>query len=786
MRLLCALCIWLLMAVSLSPSWAEELSVDDCMMCHADLETELPDGAARDLSIDPEEYAASAHGKAELACVDCHRDIEELPHAEKLAKADCTFCHEETGEIYDKSVHGQVNVEGKPDEAAQCSSCHGSHNILPASDPQSSVHHQHLAETCIKCHEDEALIEKHDRMAGKEQIQSFVMSVHGRSSVEDVESQAATCNDCHGAHDIQAHETSSSKISRPRVVETCGQCHKEVVDVYYESVHGRLAREQNPDVPVCTDCHGEHEIQSPENRQSTVSRYNIAETCARCHEDPQIISKYQIPIAAPSRFYRESVHGKALLIDKNEEAAACQDCHGYHSILGGHDPESTVSRDRIPDTCGNCHRQIDEEYERSVHATAFERGVSESPVCTDCHGEHTILGHLDPNSPVYPTRLAKEVCGRCHDSLVINRKYDLPGARVSTYNESYHGLASRLRDTTVANCASCHGSHEILPHTDERSMIYPANLLKTCGGCHPGASSEFVEGLVHVTPTQKDHPILYWIRIVYIWLIVLTIGGMLLHNLVIIFRHVRDKYRRQQSTPYVIRFPTAAIAQHLLLTACFIVLAITGFSLSFPDSLFARILVEYLGWGETARSIVHRVAGVCLILTIAWHILTMLFFRHGRKELGALMLRPRDLINACRNVAYHVGLTKTKPRFDRFDYSEKLEYWALLWGSVIMALTGLLMWFPVKAAELLGLSKIWVDAATVIHYYEAWLATLAIVVWHFFFVIFHPEEYPMALSWLTGKLPVSSMEERHPLELDRLEKEGKIHRSREDASKESE
>lgn len=135
-----------------------------------------------------------------------------------------------------------------------------------------------------------------------------------------------------------------------------------------------------------------------------------------------------------------------------------------------------------------------------------------------------------------------------------------------------------------------------------------------------------------------------------------------------------------------------------------------------------------------------------------------------------------------QNVGYHMGLTKHKPRFDRYDYTEKLEYWALLWGTVVMFLTGLIMWFPAEAAAWLGVGKPWVDVSTVIHFYEAWLATLAILVWHLFFVIFHPKEYPMSTTWLTGNLSLEAMEERHPQELERLKAQGQVHPPSEDSS----
>ena len=750
-------------------AWTEDFENEDCMLCHGDRDEMSEERPG--LFVESASYEASIH--ADLLCSDCHEGIDDLPHEDELPAVDCGSCHDEIPEVYQASVHGLSPHEGATAEAATCVSCHGIHDMFSAEDPRSTVHHHNLAHTCIQCHEDAALIEKHELPSG-ETIQSYVYSVHGHSNIEDPGSKAATCSDCHGWHDTQSHESPDSKVSRQNVAETCGQCHEDVLEVYYGGVHGDLAKQGNPDVPVCTDCHGEHRIRSPQDRESTVSKFRISETCARCHEDPEIVKKYDIPIASPSLFYRDSVHGKALLEDRNEEAAACQDCHGHHSILKGQNPESSVNKWNVSKTCGQCHPTIQEEYDGTIHGTALQRGVREAPSCTDCHGEHTIRSHSDPESPVHALRLAKEVCGRCHGSLVLNRKYGLSTGKVETFLESYHGLASRLGDENSANCASCHGVHDILPSSDPQSSIHPNNLQKTCGGCHPGATQSFVSGLIHVSPKDSEHTLLYLVRIIYMVLIVVTIGGMLAHNFIIMFRHVRDKYRHQKAVPHIQRFPKVAIIQHLLLTVTFILLVITGFSLSFPDSLFSRAIGEYFLLGEKHRSLVHRISGVGLALTFLWHIIGLVASKRGRMELRALSPGIKDLKDAVQNVLYHLGLARTRPKFDRYDYSEKMEYWALIWGTLIMIATGLLMWFPAGFSRFLGLEKIWFDIANVIHYYEAWLATLAIVVWHFFFVIFHPEEYPMSLSWLTGKLSVESMEERHPLELERLVEEGKV------------
>src|SRR4029078_770186 len=118
---------------------------------------------------------------------------------------------------------------------------------------------------------------------------------------------------------------------------------------------------------------------------------------------------------------------------------------------------------------------------------------------------------------------------------------------------------------------------------------------------------------------------------------------------------------------------------------------------------------------------------------------------------------------------YNLGLSNAKPKFGRFSYIEKSEYWALVWGTIVMAVTGLVMWFD---NTFIGLfSKLGYDVSRTIHFYEAWLATLAIIVWHLYFVIFNRDEYAMNIECLTGRLSEREMAEEHPRELERLKKE---------------
>jgi len=315
----------------------------------------------------------------------------------------------------------------------------------------------------------------------------------------------------------------------------------------------------------------------------------------------------------------------------------------------------------------------------------------------------------------------------------------------------------------VANCASCHGVHNILPSSDPKSTINKANLDTTCGQCHKGVTQKFTQNKVHMDRgVSKDMSSIAvrWVRLIYLPLIVLVIGAMFLHNL-ILWRS-KAVARRKMQNPFMTRMTENQRWQHLILLTSFIVLVITGFALKFPNSWFAEIL----GMSERVRSIVHRVAGVVLIAAGIYHIFYLAATREGRRLIWDFAPRPKDLFDAWETMLYHLGLSKTKPQFARFNYAEKAEYWALVWGTALMGVTGVMLWAKVWVGNLLA--RWWVDAATAIHYYEAILATLAILVWHFYQVFFDPDVYPMNWAWWDGKMPVEQYKHEHGLDAETL------------------
>ncbi len=180
----------------------------------------------------------------------------------------------------------------------------------------------------------------------------------------------------------------------------------------------------------------------------------------------------------PHTEYDVSFHAQSL---NGRKAAKCLDCHIRNgdstSMLPATDPKSTINRAK-----------------QSVHGTAVARGVSRSPVCTDCHGIHKIESPIVKTTSTSTTAIATDSCAKCHEGVALSQEFGVASERVSSYRDSYHGLASKFGSKVAANCSSCHGVHNILPSSDARSMISANNLPQTCGQCHVGASANFASG----------------------------------------------------------------------------------------------------------------------------------------------------------------------------------------------------------------------------------------------------------------------------------------------------
>lgn len=207
--------------------------------------------------------------------------------------------------------------------------------------------------------------------------------------------------------------------------------------------------------------------------------------------------------------------------------------------------------------------------------------------------------------------------------------------------------------------------------------------------------------------------------------------------------------------------------QHFLLLSSFIVLVITGFALKFPEAWWVRMLSAVIGENAfEARGLVHRIASVVMIAASLYHLYYVSFTARGRQLIKDFFPAKSDVSDFKNAMKYLAGRSDDRPLYGRFSYIEKMEYWAVVWGTVIMGASGFVLWFKDFFFGIVG--NVGMDIATAIHYYEAILASLAILVWHFYFVFLNPDVRPMNKAWLSGFLTKEEMEHEHPLELQRM------------------
>ncbi|MBK6765719.1 MAG: cytochrome b/b6 domain-containing protein [bacterium] len=786
----------LLLVCLLAPAYAGDDAA--CVDCHSDasLTRTNPDGSVVSLCVTSDSLSRSKH--AALACVACHADLkgfDDFPHDEKLKAVDCAACH--------KDAAAQV-ASGGHEGVLKCAACHGTHNVLGTKNGNAKVSKERIDQTCEQCH-NRLHVPRHGRTAsyasydvgihgrlansGKEGLPSCTdchssHSVHAEDKQPQMLEQACLnchqdiqaefkksvhgqfnegrnlshCFDCHGEHRSRAPSDTSLRVTNESPAEaTCGACHAESVRRYNMSLHAYALASGSPRAPRCESCHGAHNIRKVSDPESPMHRGNQVSTCATCHSQIGIALDPDVRLPRSFENYLESTHGK-LLQQGNQDVPVCIDCHGGHAVLGSSNPNSTINIQNIHKTCGQCHTDEKDLYEVSIHYRALSSGIYDSPTCTGCHGEHLLISPKDPKSKVSHAKIAAETCGKCHEDPDIIRKYGLAPDVVSTYTDSYHGLATVAKDDKTPTCNDCHGAHDVRTANDSLSSIYKSNLVETCAKCHPKADANFAQSYTHQALQPTEGGAQWWIARIYWIMIIVVIGGMVLHNLVILNYHLAKAKEHQTAGKKVTRFDKHQIIQHMALSVTFILLAVTGFALKYPEAWWVKLLAM-VGVDEGIRSVTHRVMAIGLIGCSVYHVVYLFMTRRGREEWSALLPGKSDISEMTGNMAYHLNRSKEAPRFDRYDYSQKAEYWALIWGTILMIATGFVLWFP---AELSPLLPAWaVPVSQTIHLYEAWLATLAIVVWHFFFVIFHPEEYPMSWTWLTGKISLDLVKHRH-------------------------
>jgi cytochrome b subunit of formate dehydrogenase/nitrate/TMAO reductase-like tetraheme cytochrome c subunit len=599
------------------------------------------------------------------------------------------------------------------------------------------------SQDCLECHADASLFTelKSPRHGGATAFvvdkALFARSVHG----------GMACSDCHMGFEDAPH-------TKEAVSVTCASCHQDEADKLAASVHGG-AKTRDGRAVTCTDCHGIHDVLPPTDRDSHLHPLNVYKACGQCHfsVDPQVATVKEL-LREP---YADDAHAHGLLTAGLISAATCVSCHGGHEIRGKGDPASTLSRQNVDKTCGACHVGVAEQYRQSVHAVVSSGVEHKGATCTDCHKPHAMKqADADFRSETV------QACAECH------------AARLGTYNKSYHGKLNTLGSIgTVATCSVCHGSHQIQPQSDPRSTVNKANIVSTCAQCHADAQPEFASFEVHADPSDptKDARVhTVWLAMRAVLISTLIAGG--LHVLLWLNRAIAaGALKRKKHVPgrYVRRWRKAFIVFHVWMMSTVLLLASTGLPLHYADQPWALSLMTVFG-GPVIAGVVHRIAAIGLV-ALAVTFVVHIAWRYFRKKERGMLSGPSSMLPRVKDLQDVIGTVRwflfrgPQPRYDRWTYWEKFDFWAAGWGLFVIGLSGLILWFPVTATRYV---PGWVvNCALVIHGIEALLDIAFIFTVHAFHANLRPDKFPIDTMFLTGRIPESEFREERPAEYDR-------------------
>ena len=763
---------------------------ETCETCHDDPDHKVVRyGVEMSLYVTSEHLADSPH--ADFACVDCHTElagVDDWPHRERLVLPDCGSCHEEEQAVFVEGFFGPLMQKGYT-SIPNCSDCHGRHEVSWVGHPR---------QVCGVCHQDV--------------LEDFLASRHWK--VEEV-TQEVTCVSCHNPHFKMEKDRYTPHQWKMHLVESCNVCHKQEVANYTDSQHFRELEQGNLEAPVCSDCHARHRVLSPRDPNSLVSVARLDLTCTRCHvgyevsihrpregDDPRLetcvachAGHYTNMTTAHSSIFETGLvnvclmcHEEELLAnsaeahmvihkDKIEQARAgepvnCGQCHQYHYQAPEHPAFTGIKR-----ACGECHPEEEEAWTLSVHGTSAAKGHAEAPTCITCHGER-FIPKTEEN---LKGKAIVDLCSSCHSNREIILRFQLSPEVVSGYQSTYHGQVYQLgyQGTDFATCASCHDNHSVLPADDPKSTISKQNILNTCTQCHEDANINFVSYLQHYSPMEhEENPILIGVDTFMRWLLVSVMIIFGVHTLLwlirlLIRRLFEGKKPPQVKTKHRIkRFHLIQRLLHLGLILSFLTLATTGLPLKYSHTPLATWFVNNI-LSLQAAALIHRIAATLLVSVFIIHVLLLLYRWLVRKEKGlfygpnSLVVRPKDFKDFFQHLGYFIGALKNPPKFDRWTYWEKFDYYAVFWGMIIIGSSGLTLWFPETFTRLF---PGWViNAAHIIHSEEALLATAFIFTVHFFNTHLRPGAFPMDEAIFTGYLTEERFAEERPTEKERLD-----------------
>ena len=246
-------------------------------------------------------------------------------------------------------------------------------------------------------------------------------------------------------------------------------------------------------------------------------------SCLDCHLDTTAVRDLVAPSTVLVPRWDRGMHG-ARLMHGDSAVASCVGCHGSHGIIKKSEPGSTVGKDSIVGTCAKCHGAIETKFNVSVHGKARTSAKTDSITCATCHAEHA-----KPGADELPAKAAAaQACARCHDPVTLSGSYGIASDRYKGFSDSYHGFAMRDGSIEAANCASCHGAHDVRAKDDTTSSVDKSHRADNCGKCHKGANERFDSGPVHGKIGVRARPARRWLLPVGLLLVAGAVGGLTL------------------------------------------------------------------------------------------------------------------------------------------------------------------------------------------------------------------------------------------------------------------
>lgn len=535
------------------------------------------------------------------------------------------------------------------------------------------------------------------------------------------------CTSCH-----KVHEGTAMHPMQANLVEQCSKCHENAHPTHPKAVKG---------TPQCTTCHS---VDAVKKTVLTLQGASLSSTCESCHKNTP------------------KLHAMAKYGTRPQQ---CSDCHDI-----GRDARWPESAAAIADRCTSCHKNELMTYKRGGHKGGMAAAVinKEAPTCVTCHN-----GHKKPDASV--KYAATEQCVSCHSNEQLAKKYDLPVYAGGSYIKDYHGATVKFKGKgDVLTCADCHGAHNVAWNDSKV-------VAQVCQDCHKGASAKLAGAwLGHKPLGFTNKPIIFLAKLGYYVLIPFMLIGLailILFQLIdqrrkgaTVSRVLHERFGEHKHHAMVQRFNKVERFDHLGSALSFVTLVITGLPQTRPDWRVAQWIINALGGIDTTRFI-HRVAGFIFVGLLVSHMSRGIFNALTKKRLPVMFPTIQDFFDTFETLKHFVWGTP-KPKTGKFDFAEKFEYWGMVLGGTLMAVTGVALVFPVVLTWILPGQ--FIALFRTLHGLEATFATLVVVLWHSYGVVLRPEVFPLDTTIFTGKMDLHRLKEEHELEYERLLESGEI------------